>query len=171
MSTQYPTHTAHSNPQNAPQATFICKGTEEEGKYKSYVRLGGEPTHQGPRRKDRQNCSVTSISFSKTITKSALFGIQTPEVWTPKKQSLSLCALKPRSLSPWARKVKTTPLGFQNGVGLLCTAACCGRDHCGERGRRATETDKGEQQEGNRYQAWEGPGHKQFPPKEMSWWV
>lgn len=41
MSTQYPMHTAHSNPQNAPQATFICKGTEEEGKYKSYVRWGG----------------------------------------------------------------------------------------------------------------------------------
>lgn len=30
MSTEHSTHTAHSKPQNAPQAHFICKGTSKE---------------------------------------------------------------------------------------------------------------------------------------------
>lgn len=52
-----------------------------------------------------------------------------------------------------SQRVITRQRGFQNGVWLLCNAACCGRDHCGRRARR---TDRSEQQEGNRYQAWEG---------------
>lgn len=89
-----------------------------------------------------------NISRSKNHKISSVW--DTLEVWG----GVSLSDPQAKITFSTSQKVITRPLGFQNGVGLLRAAACCGRDRCGKRGgERATVTDVGERQEGNRYQA------------------
>lgn len=58
-----------------------------------------------------------------------------PEFEIPEKKRVVPFCPQAKITFSTSQKVITRQLGFQNGVGLLCTAACCGRDHCGERGR------------------------------------
>lgn len=67
--------------------------------------------------------------------KTALFEIQTPEVWTPSEGEFVPFSPQSKITFSTRQKVITRPLGFQNGVGLLCTTARCVRDHCDEKGR------------------------------------
>lgn len=91
---------------------------------------GAGPAHTGV------SFPSPSSSFTKPLQKyTRRFKIPTQQAWIPSEREFAPFSPHRQITFSTQRKVITGPLGFQNGVGLLCTTACCVRDHCGEKGR------------------------------------
>ena len=125
-------HSSLKTTKCTPGKCYLQWDRGEERKRKSYARQGEQLTEAwGEKHWAGQNGDIFHQNNAKTRT-----------VWNSnpgiskrgKGDKLPICT-KAKFTFSTSQKVITRPLGFQNGVGLLCTTACCGRDRCGERER------------------------------------